>query len=110
MKRQRKWKSREEIEKAIDAAHRKIIRFKKVAQAALDAEELLLSKEGAELDVAALRLARSEADKYLGRISRIETTRLPKLQRLLAEFLTIPLGEKAGVAGLSENQVVLQNK
>jgi len=40
MKRQKKWSSKEEIEKAIDAAYRKILRDKKAAQAALDAEEL----------------------------------------------------------------------
>jgi len=105
MKRQRKWKSREEIEKAIDASHRKIVKFKKAAQTALDAEELFKG-----CDAQSCRLAREEADKYLGRISRLERTRLPKLQRLLSDFLTIPLGEKNGVAGLNETAVVLINK
>jgi hypothetical protein len=105
MKRQKKWKSREEIEKAIDAAHRKITRFKKVAQTAIDAEELFRG-----CDVNSARLAQEEADKYLGKISRLERTRLPKLQRLLSDFLTIQLGEKNGVEGLNETAVVLINK
>jgi hypothetical protein len=105
MKRQKKWKSREEIEKAIDAAYRKIARFKKVAQTAIDAEELFRG-----CDLVSERKAKEEADKYLGKISRLERTRLPKLQRLLSDFLTIPLGEKNGVEGLSETAVVLINK
>lgn len=102
-KRQHHWLSSAEIEKAIDRAYRKRDKLRVQAQTMLDMEELLKG-----CDEVASKNAACEADKLLGKISRLENTRLKKLQRLLAEFRTIPLGAANGVEGLKEESVVLQ--
>lgn len=104
-KRQKKWNSEAEILKAIDSAHRKLERMRKAAQLQLDCEELYRGCDATES-----RNAKEMADQLLGKIKRLQETRLPKLGQLLSEFRTIPLGEINGVEGLKENQVVLQNK
>lgn len=105
MKRQHKYQSESEILKKIDAAHRKLKKLSMAAQAHLDMEELT---RGADLKEC--REHKEEADALLGKIKRLRETRLPKLQNLLAEFRTIPLGEVGNVAGLNEQQVVLRSK
>ena len=105
MKRQRRWKTEAEILKAIDAVYRKITRLSFQAQTHLDVE-LLLSG----CDEVSSKRAAEEADVLLGKIKRLKETRLPKLQRLLAEMRTPTLGEKNGVEGLNAVECVLQNK
>jgi len=95
-KRQRHWGSAAEIEKAIDASLRKRDKLRAQAQCALDAESLF---EGC--DEVSYRKAGEEADKLLGKIKRLENTRLKKLQNLLAAFNTQPLSEANGVEGLN---------
>jgi len=81
------YKSREQIIKDIDAAHRKIAKAKTVAQEHLDAEELLCGTDNA----AELRECRNAADKQFRKIKRLEMVRLPKLGEKLAEWDTIQL-------------------
>jgi len=79
--------SREAILKDIDAAHRKIVKAKKVAQEHLDAEELL----GGTGEIKELREHREAADKQFRKIKRLETVRLKQLGEKLAEFDTMSL-------------------
>lgn len=81
------YKSREQILRDIDSAHRKIAKAKNIAQEHLDAEELM---RGTAF-LSELRLEREAADKQLRKIKRLETIRLPKLGEKLAEFDTLLL-------------------
>jgi hypothetical protein len=104
MKRQFKFKTEADVLKQIDAAHRKIKRLEMAAQTHLDLADLARGadlKESCEHD--------DEATLLLGKIDRLKNTRLKRLGSTLAALRTIPLGETAGVAGLNEAQVVLEN-
>jgi hypothetical protein len=103
VKKQRHWKSAAEIEKAIDSSFRKRDKLRMCAQTHLDMEALFK-----DVDSVIANAAAEQADILLGKINRLENTRLKKLQRLLAEFKTVPLGAANGVEGLKEESVVLQ--
>lgn len=81
------YKSRDQILKDINAAHRKIAKAKLVAQGFLDEEELLTGT----MNLVDMRAAREAADKQFRKIKRLETVRLPKLGAKLAEMDTMPL-------------------
>jgi hypothetical protein len=98
-----RYKSRDKIIRAIDVANKRREKLKVKAQEALDEEELLRGTDA----VAEHRKAKELADKHLRAVKRLEDRRLPKLQRVLAEFDTIPLGEAANVEGLTETGVAL---
>lgn len=98
-KRQKIYRSREQILKDIDAAHRKIKRLEIRAQTEINAEKECLRQENNQYVG-----HRHEADRLLGKISRLRNTRLKKLGATLAEFDTTPLQ----VEGLNVEQSVLQ--
>lgn len=95
-------KSRDQILRKIDLAHKRIAKLKTLAQEALDSEQLFL---GSDLNES--RKHREEADKHFRAIERLEKRRLPKLGAALAEFDTVPLGESQLIEGLDEAQVAL---
>jgi hypothetical protein len=95
-------KSREQIIRKIDLAHKRIAKLKTLAQDALDSEQLFLGS-----DVNETRKFREEADKHFRAIERLEKRRLVKLGRALAEFDTVPLGEGQLIEGLDDAHVAL---
>lgn len=86
--------------KDIEKAHKKILKFKREAQTCLDAEEMLAGSD----NVNTLREVREQADDLLGKVRRLENTRLVKLGKTLAMFDTMPIP----VEGLNQPDVILQ--
>lgn len=81
------YKTRDQILKDIDTAHRKIKKAKAAAQGFLDEEELLTGTG----NVVDLRAAREAADKEFRKIKYQQDKRLKLLGERLAEMDTMPL-------------------
>ena len=107
MKRQKKYTSEEMILRDIDKAKKKQEKLRFTAST-LDSSAEFYRTLDTDEGAVDYKKTKSEADILFKKASRLET-RLSKLKRVLSDFRTIPLGEKAGVSGLSESQAVLQN-
>jgi len=103
-KRQKKYLTEADVLKDIDKAHHKIHRLEKAIQCHLDLEEL------EEEDLMEARKHSDEADRLLGQVSRLRSTRLVRLGATLADMRTIPMGEFSKTEGFMESQVVLCDK
>ena len=101
MKRQKKYTTREQIIKDIDASIRKRDKLMSKAQAADEAAEFFrVSENDSEY-----RKFKEESDSMLAKAGRITNTRLKRLGRTLAMFDTEPLS----ACGLDDKQVTLQS-
>lgn len=107
MKRQKKYTTEAMILKDIDRAKKNQEKIRIKAASVDSAAEFYrtLDTDEGRVDY---RKTKDEADRLFKKASRVEA-RLIKLGRVLSEFRTIPLGEKSGIAGLNENQSVLQS-
>ena len=76
------------ILKDIDKAHRRIAKLLRSAEASDAQADLFRDSEEAHQ----IESLRDHAEKCRQRVKRLENTRLPKLQRVLAAFGTKPLG------------------
>lgn len=96
-KRQKLYTALDQIDRDIDQAKRKLAKLKQEAEK-WDQEHKRRILEGA-CDLAA---AKDAANQLLDKAARLEHTRLPKLARVRAAFLTNPL--------FGPRQAVLENK
>lgn len=101
MKRQKRYTSRDPIQKDIASARRRMGRLFAHA-AALDSEANLL--RDAENASEKIKNLRNEADRLRAQAGRLESTRIPKLIQALQEMDTVPLI----LNGLEQRQVVLK--
>lgn len=103
MPRQKKYTDRSAIVRDIDAAVRKRNRLRQQSEEHDQSAEFYRQNDN-ELD---FKKEKALADSLLKKAGRLDNTRLKKLSHMLAEFDTIPLGEKTSTEGLNQQQVVL---
>jgi len=87
-KKQKHYTDRQMIIKDIDAAHRRITRLLKSAEVADAQADLFRDSEEAHQ----IEQLRDHAESCRAKVKRLEKTRLPKSQRVLAAFDSKPLG------------------
>jgi hypothetical protein len=98
-KRQKKYQDRETIIRDIDRSRRRMIKLRRLADEEDAAADFMLRHGNIEG-----RRYRESAAMRRARASRIESTRLPKLGRVLAAFDTGVLG----IEGMEKPQAVLE--